>query len=108
MVAKGASQKEKWGVVRTVSRRLGPGKGKGEAVMHAGRVLVLARAKAEAFVRVYERVSRVKVPKGRGLKKDLNQHLRQHGPEQQDSIPITLSEVREALMDVDGGKAAGS
>ena len=71
------------------------------------RVLVTARAKANAFVSMYERVSRVSVPRGRRMKARVNSILRSPGPEPEDSAPITVAEVQLALDEMVGGKAAG-
>ena len=107
LLKKGASHDEMWKVVNGVSRRLGVARRKGEALLHDGRVLVSAKAKADAFVKVYEKVSRVHVPRESRMKKRLNACLRSEGPEPEDSVPITLEEVEAALTALDGGRAAG-
>ena len=107
LLAKGASAKEMWKVVNGAKAKEGPRCGKGEVMEEGDRVMVSAREKAEGFVRVYERVSRVKVPRGRGMKKRVNELLRRAGPETEEGAEITLHEVKEALRQMEGGKAAG-
>jgi hypothetical protein len=77
------------------------------ALVHDGRVLVSARKKAEAFVKEYERVSRVRVPREFRMKKMLNGCLRMEGPEREDSSPVTFEEVETTLAEMDGGRSAG-
>ena len=102
---KGASVGKMWGVLR---RKKGGSSGRqGEMLREGDRVLVSARAKANAFVKMYERVSRVRVPRGRRLKARVNGALRSPGPEPGDSASITISEVRSALKSMAAGKAAG-
>ena len=107
LLQKGASPSEMWSVVNGVSRRLGDAPRHGEVLVHDGKVLVTAGAKAEAFVREYEKVSRVHVPREFCLKKVLNARLRAEGPDTGDSLPISLGEVEDALSDMDGGRASG-
>ena len=71
------------------------------------RMLVTACAKSNAFVSMYERVSRVQVPRRRRMKARVNGVLRSPGPEPEDSAPITLTEVKAALEEMAEGKAAG-
>ena len=107
LLKKGATQDDLWRVVNGLKRRAGPPKKKGEALIEGGRVLETDRQKAEGFVRVYEKVSRVKVPKGRRMKARVNGELRKEGPEPEESAPITVEEVSAALKEMDGSKAAG-
>ena len=96
-----------WGVLR--ARRGAGDKGgkRGEMLRDGERMVMSARAKANAFVKMYESVSRVKVPRGRRMKARVNGVLRSPGPEPEDSAPITVSEVRAAWKCLAEGKAAG-
>lgn len=76
-------------------------------LLHDERVLVSARAKAEAFVSVYEKVNRMEMSRGCRMKKRLNACLTAGGPEQQDSDPISLMKMRTALTAMDGGRLEG-
>ena len=107
MLEKGASVGEMWSVVRGVRRRKETGGRSGEMLQVNDRMVVTARAKANAFVALYASVSRVRVPRERRLKSRVNGVLRSPGPEPEDSAPITLSEVSVALADMEEGKAAG-
>jgi ribonuclease HI len=107
MLWKGASCAKMWSVVRGAKRGRERGGRSGEMLRVGERVLVTARAKANAFVSMYERVSRVTVPRGRRLKARLNSILRSPGPESEDSSPITVAEVKSALEEMAAGKAAG-
>ena len=49
----------------------------------------------------------MKVPRGRRMKKMVNSGLRSAGPETEESCPIELEEVREALREMKGNKSAG-
>ena len=107
LLSKGASAGKMWSVVKKANKGKGPGGSSGEMLRVGDRVLVTARAKANAFVSMYERVSRVPVPRGRRLKASVNRILRSPGPEPEDSAPISLAEVRLALDEMAGSKAAG-
>jgi len=109
LLRRGAECGEMWNVVKGVSRRMNVVERKGEALKYQGRLLLSDRAKANAFVKVYEKVSRVEVPKDRRLKKELNERLRgmSVGPQRSDCLPVSLDEVYDALRDMDGCKAAG-
>ena len=107
LLEKGASWCEMWSVVRGAKRKVGPSTKKGEVLVDGERAMVTARQKAMGFLREYERVSRVSVPRGRRLKGLLNERLRGDGPEGEDAVELTLEEVREALLEMDGGKAGG-
>ena len=107
MLEKGATHGEMWKVINGIKRRMGPGNRNGEALESEGRNLTTAKEKAEGFIRAYEKVSRVKIPRGRGMKKALNSRLRCAGPEQEESCPIELEEVKEALRLMEGNKSAG-
>ena len=107
MLQKGASAGAMWSLVRGASKGKGPVGRKGEMLRVGDRMLVTDRAKANAFVSMYERVSRVHVPRGRRMKAHVNSILRSPGPEPEDSSPITLAEVQLALDEMAGGKAAG-
>ena len=96
-----------WGVVKGVKRGRGPGPRSGEMLRVGDKMLASAGAKADAFVKMYERVSRVTVPRERRMKAIVNGILRSLGPEPEDSAAITLVEVQEALKEMDEGKAAG-
>ena len=107
MLSKGASAGKMWSVVRGAKRSRASGRKDGEMLRVGDKLLVTARAKANEFVKVYERVSRVVVPRGRRMKARVNGILRSPGPEPGDCAPITVSEVRAALENMAEGKAAG-
>ena len=59
-------------------------------------------------MKMYERVSRVKIPRFRGMKKTINGQLRKgEGQVEGISRSITVEEVLDALRDIDGSKSAG-
>jgi ribonuclease HI len=107
MLRKGATAGTMWSVVKGAKKGKGPGGRTGEMLRVGERMVVTARAKANAFVGMYERVSRVCVPRGRRMKAIVNSILRSPGPEPEDSVAITLPEVRAALEEMAEGKAAG-
>ena len=109
MLEEGKSVEQMWGVLKGIRKSREEGSRKGEMLWHEGKELGSAKKKAEAFASVYERVSRVKVPKGRGLKRKLNRVVRERmsAGVGEDGGPITLVEVRRALDAMDAGKAAG-
>ena len=107
MLSKGTSAGKMWSVVRGARRTRKSGRKDGEMLCVGNKLLVTARAKANAFVKEYERVSRVVVPRGRRMKARVNGILRSPGPEPGDCTPITISEVRVALESMAEGKAAG-
>ena len=107
LLDKGATVGEMWSVVNGLSRRSGPRQRKGEVMVDEGRVMVTAREKANGFVRVYEKVSRVRVPKDRRMKSKVNRLLRGFGPEGEDGGDVSLDEVKRALSEMNGGKAGG-
>ncbi|MEL7520288.1 MAG: reverse transcriptase family protein, partial [Cyanobacteria bacterium J06553_1] len=104
---KGATVGAMWDLVRGAGKGRGSGGRRGEGLKVGERVLMTARAKANAFVSMYAKVSRVRVPKGARLKARINSALRSPGPEPEDSAPITPAEVRRALDEMAQGKAAG-
>ena len=57
MLKKGANAGEMWSLVRGARKGKGPGGRQGEMLRVGDRVLVTARAKANAFVSMYERDS---------------------------------------------------
>ena len=107
LLQKGESTAKMWPVVRMAKGGRGRAGASGEALEEDGRVMVGPREKANGFLRVYEKVSRVKVPRERCKKKEVNRELRKEGPEPEDSVKITLEEVRAALEEMDGTKASG-
>jgi ribonuclease HI len=107
LLRKGESTAKMWPVVRMAKGGGGRAGATGEVLEDEGRVMVGPREKANGFIRVYERVSRVKVPRGRCKKKEVNRALRKEGPETEDSGEITMEEVRVALEQMDGTKASG-
>ena len=107
LIERGASVGEMWPVVNGVGRRMGPKKRSGEVMEDDGKVLVTAREKANGFVRMHAKVSRVNVPKDRRMKSSVNALLRGFGPEREEAGQIQLEEVRRALDEMDGGRAGG-
>ena len=94
---KGATVGAMWDLVRGAGKGRRSGGRRGEGLKVGERVLMTARAKANAFVSMYAKVSRVRVPKGARLKARINSALRSPGPGPEDAAPITPAEVRRAL-----------
>lgn len=66
-----------WSVVRRASKSTGPGVRSGEILLCRNRT----RAHSNAFVAMYERVSRVVLSRNNSLKRSLNMALRKPDPE---------------------------
>jgi len=109
LLERGVAGSEMWKVLKGLSRRVGEAEKEKECITREGKVLVTERSRANAFVKMYERVSRVHVPRERCLKKKLNERLRmfEQGPMNEDGIEFRLAEVYDALREMDGSKAGG-
>ena len=108
-VQNNASGSKMWKVMRQLRGKKSPDKS-GEVLIHRGRGIAGGRAKANAFMEEYARVSRVRVPKGlqvaRSTKKEVAKTLRNYEPREEDT-ELTLEEVQTALQRLDDRKASG-
>lgn len=78
-----------WSVVRGVSKGKGQDGRSGKMLRTGDCMLVFVRAKVNAFVTMYERVSRVNVPRDRRMKVSVNRILTSHGSrESQPLLPF--------------------
>jgi len=99
--------KDMWGIVRRVKKSKSEQQREGAMLMYEGRGRVTPRAKAEAFVKEYAKVSTLRIGgEQRWAKKEVTKRKRISGPEGEESCDFTWEEVRGALDEMDGGKAA--
>jgi ribonuclease HI len=105
-----ASGGKMWTVLRQLRGKKPPDRS-GEMLVHRGRGIAGGRAKANAFVEEYARVSRVRVPKelqsARNTKKLVARHFREADVPTEEDAEITLEEVQAALQCLDERKASG-